>query len=789
MIHHMKTQWPAGSIVLSRLTRYFLIVALGFSTSAISLKAGSQAASGTRLPAPNSPDKTVWWAPASARKSIPDALPPDQMGDAARFSAARNEREAVQFFIRSSNALRNFEIECPPLQGPDGAVFPASNIEFLELRYLNITKPSDRHSVEGLCPDPLFPVTGPLELKPNINHGFWMRVFIPPTVQAGIYKGTVLFKAEGWQASLALELTVYDFALPDRFTCTTAFGFSPGNVFRYHNLKTDADKRAVLSKYLDNFAAHHISPYDPAPMDEIQVTWPDIKPPHTTWDDWSGLRIVDNEVHSGKGALLIHDDKPDQSVAVVYEPLIKIPEKGLRINAWYRTAIPGHRIQVTLNHFDSRREWMSGRNNDITLSGSGNWQNVEQLLTDFPAGAEYVRFNARAAKWSERGEGLGLVWFDDISIKDADTGQELVKGGDFERKPRSEPVAPLDQLKAKLDFTAWDRAMSRAIDQNHFNSFRVDIPGIGSGTFHEISAPALLGFTEDTPEYPVLFDSYCRQLEDHLKAKGWLDESFVYWFDEPSADQYPFVMNGFNKLKRSAPGISRMLTEQVEPGLLGGPNIWCSITDSYDHSRAEERRKHGEKFWWYVCTGPKAPYAGLFIDHPAPEMRIWLWQTFQRNIEGILVWETTYWTSGSAYPDQNHPQDPYSDPMSWTSGYSTPAGERLPWGNGDGRFLYPPLAAAQANADKPILDGPIDSVRWEHLRDGLEDYEYLCILRSELAKKADRLSPEIRRQYAGLLMVPESITRSLTEFTPDGAPIEVQRQKIAQAIQSIRAQP
>ena len=167
-------------------------------------------------------------------------------------------------------------------------------------------------------------------------------------------------------------------------------------------------------------------------------------------------------------------------------------------------------------------------------------------------------------------------------------------------------------------------------------------------------------------------------------------------------------MNGFAKLKRSCPRIARMLTEQVEPGLLGGPDIWCSISDNYDHARAEERRKHGEKFWWYVCTGPKAPYAGLFIDHPAPEMRIWLWQTFQRNIEGILVWETTYWTSNSAYPDAKQPQNPYTDPMSWTSGYSTPAGQRLPWGNGDGRFIYPPLAAADCQGR--LL--PCSKARW-----------------------------------------------------------------------------
>jgi hypothetical protein len=328
--------------------------------------------------------------------------------------------------------------------------------------------------------------------------------------------------------------------------------------------------------------------------------------------------------------------------------------------------------------------------------------------------------------------------------------------------------------------------MTQAIDRNHFNSFRLDIPGIGGGTFHEITPPGLLGFEEGTPEYPILFDSYCRQMETHLQEKGWLDEAFVYWFDEPSADQYPFVMNGFAKLKRSCPRVARMLTEQVEPTLLGGPNIWCSISDSYDHRRAEERRPHGEKFWWYVCTGPKAPYTGLFLDHSAPEMRIWLWQTFQRNIEGILVWETTYWTSGAAYPDLKRPQNPYTDPMSWTSGYSTPAGDRLPWGNGDGRFIYPPLLAADSKSGTPVLEGPVDSIRWEQLRDGIEDYEYLCILRRRLAQRQPTLPGETYQKYSRLLVVPETITRSLTEFAREGTPIEEQRHRVARAIEELK---
>jgi len=223
-----------------------------------------------------------------------------------------------------------------------------------------------------------------------------------------------------------------------------------------------------------------------------------------------------------------------------------------------------------------------------------------------------------------------------------------------------------------------------------------------------------------------------------------------------------------------------MLTEQPEPKLEGGPNIYCVVSNLYRDDASEKRRAFGDKFWWYVCTGPKAPYCTLFIDHPATEMRVWLWQTWQRKIEGILVWQTNYWTSSAAYPDQ--PQNPYEDPMGWTSGYSTPKGEKRPWGNGDGRFIYPPLAAANANPQEPVLDGPVDSIRWEMLRDGIEDYEYFVILKKLLKAKKEKLTVKQHQEYESLLNVLEAITKDMTTFTKDPTPIEARRDQIARSI-------
>ena len=575
---------------------------------------------GELLPVSND-QADLWWA-SSGWKISPAKSLPQTAGSALTIRAARREAEAAQLVIRPRQPLSGFSAQPDKLTGPSGAVIPAESIDVLRVRYVNVTTPTDKSTVVGLWPDPLPPFQKPINLDPHQNQPLWVRVTVPSDALAGTYTGTLRLTAQNYHADVPLRVEVYDFTLPEKMTCTTAFGFSADNVFRYQNLTDDRQKRQVLDKYWANFSAHHISPYDPAPMDPIRPAWP-----------------------------------------------------------------------------------------EVTASTS-----------------------------------------------------------------------PAD-IMPSFDWTAWDKAMTRAIDFYHFNSFRLSIPGLGGGTYHSRTEPSLLGFTEDTPQYQAAFNAYCRAVQEHLRQKGWLDEAFVYWFDEPEPKDYEFVMNGFAKLKQAAPNLNRMLTEQPETPLYGGPNIYCVISNLYQSEISQQRRDQGDKFWWYICTGPKAPYCTLFIDHPGTVLRVWLWQTWQRHVEGILVWQSNYWTSSVAYPDPEHPQNPYEDPMGWVSGYSTPAGAKHPWGNGDGRFIYPPEAAAAAHPAQPVLDGPVDSIRWELLRDGIEDYEYLALLKRLLASKKDKLTPDRQNQLAALLNVPEIITKDMTRFTTDPAPIENHRDALARAIE------
>ena len=64
--------------------------------------------------------------------------------------------------------------------------------------------------------------------------------------------------------------------------------------------------------------------------------------------------------------------------------------------------------------------------------------------------------------------------------------------------------------------------------------------------------------------------------------------AYVYWFDEPDPKDYAFVRSGMERLKRYAPGMPRMLTEEPSDELAGAVDIWCPVTPNYDHDGGRE---------------------------------------------------------------------------------------------------------------------------------------------------------------------------------------------------------
>ena len=101
------------------------------------------------------------------------------------------------------------------------------------------------------------------------------------------------------------------------------------------------------------------------------------------------------------------------------------------------------------------------------------------------------------------------------------------------------------------------------------------------------------------------------------------------------------------------------------------------------------------------------------IDAPATFNRVMSWMSYRYQIQGELYWSVNA-ADGHYYPgaDPSNPSE-----SSWEKQW-------LAGGNGDGSLTYP---------GRPDHIGgnstvPIASLRLKHIRDGLQDLEYMYLL-------------------------------------------------------------
>ncbi len=718
------------------------------------------------------PGVAVWWA-ASGWKVSRGRPAPTATGSAATIALARNETEGLQIVLRPDRDLRGLTATIGELRTEAGHTLPASCIELLRVRYVDVTQISDELGCTGQWPDPLPPLTAPIDLAAHANQPLWINARAPEDARAGLYRGEVTLRAEGFETRVPLQVRVHDFTLPKDTTCRSLFGWSPAAVTRYHNLKTEADKRLVMGKYLQSFAGHRISPYNPTPLDPLSYKW-------QTGSPWEGGRVVTDGAHAGEHCLRVQDTSETSCSQAVYSDSLPLSGEPLRPRLWYRTEAGLPAVAVVSFH-DAAGMHIPYRNQHLNLPGSLEWQMAETTFEAPPEGAVSARLSLYACPWTPEGEQTGTLWVDEVSLVDTGTGEELIRDGGFEHS------GVLSGELVAFDWDAWDGAMRRAVEDYRFGSFVLPVPGLGGGTFHSRRVGALGGYEQGTPEHTALFSAWCTEVRAHLSDMGLIGRAVVYPFDEPDEKDYDFVLDQLRLLGEHFPGLLRMVPMNLGAADVfeGSIDLWCPIMHTHNPQFAAARQAAGELYSWYICCAPKAPYIANFIDRPATDMRVWLWQTWQENVDGVLLWETTWWTSSAAYPEE--PQNPYLDAMSWVDGYGTPRGEKRRWNVGDGRFLYPPEAATGLQSET-VLQGPVSSIRWEALRDGMEDFEYLALLRGRLEARREKLTAAQIATYETLLRVPETISASLVSYTQDPAPLERHRARLAEAIEALGPQ-
>ena len=239
------------------------------------------------------------------------------------------------------------------------------------------------------------------------------------------------------------------------------------------------------------------------------------------------------------------------------------------------------------------------------------------------------------------------------------------------------------------------------------------------------------------------------ELQKHLGPKGWLPYFYTYLFDEPEPKDYPHVNSLLSQIKLPQPGLLKnMMTARSFPPELPYVDIWCPEVYSYNVELSAAEQKKDREVWWYVAFSTRHPFPNIWIDYPAIDCRIWPWLSWKHDIDGMLYWSITYW-----------PKNPWM------------TGEMFPRANGDGSAIYP------GNDGKPV-----DSIRWECLRDGMEDYEVFCLLEAAARELGDK-RPDLVATIKKLCAIDTSVATSFREYNFDPKALLAARQQMSDCLE------
>lgn len=214
-----------------------------------------------------------------------------------------------------------------------------------------------------------------------------------------------------------------------------------------------------------------------------------------------------------------------------------------------------------------------------------------------------------------------------------------------------------------------------------------------------------------SPEYTALWEPFLRDFHAHMKRKGWAKKTCIAIDERPD----DMVRAAMTLVKNAAPSF-RIASAVDKPSELTREvyNISPVITHAGTAlgDLLKVRQAAGKITTFYVCLHPQKPNT---FTHAAPAEAEWLGLfAAANNLDGFLRWAYNSWNR---------------NPFECT--------DFVHWPSGDCFLVYP---------------GNRSSIRFERLRDGIEDYEKINLLRS-LAAKSDEAADIIADMNDELLSI------------------------------------
>ena len=220
-------------------------------------------------------------------------------------------------------------------------------------------------------------------------------------------------------------------------------------------------------------------------------------------------------------------------------------------------------------------------------------------------------------------------------------------------------------------------------------------------------------------------------LQAHLDEKGWTDIYFQHLADEPIAAN----VASYNKLSAAVKHYAPRL-RTVEANMCKDAenlDIWCPQLGGWHENEEFDRSRvaAGDELWFYTCLAPVGTYANRFIDYHLVKTRLMHWINFHYGATGYLHWGYNHWNGEPGFVD--------IEPVHSHA-------RCLP--SGDNAIVYPGDG------------GPVDSIRFEAMRDGLEDYELLHILAQTDEQKAHEICAMVIRDFDDYDLSPDAFRRA-----------------------------
>jgi len=274
------------------------------------------------------------------------------------------------------------------------------------------------------------------------------------------------------------------------------------------------------------------------------------------------------------------------------------------------------------------------------------------------------------------------------------------------------------------------------------------------------------------PEYKAMYQACLKLYWDHLKQKGWDKKVVLYISDEPF-DQHEHIRTQMKALCD--------MIHEVDPAIPIYSSTWKHVPewDGYldvwgiGHygrvpvEKMAELRAAGDRIWFttdgQMCTD--TPYCA--VERLLPHY------CFQVGAEAYEFWGVAWLT----YNPYRYGWHAY---IHQTSEPGNSFWVRYP--NGDGFLLYPGAPIGH--------DGLVSSIRLEQAREGVEDYEYLHLLRGLIrqAQSAGRdttAAEAAMQQAAALITIPNTGGRYSSKILPEPGAVYEVRKAVASAVEQL----